>query len=278
MGVPGGGERMNTWAFRLTFSSRCRRLVGNPYRRGISSGCDEAFVMFRTLLVVSLALVLALGVATKARAEFITPVGLGPGDQFRVVFLTHTVTDATSGSLSYYDGIVSGEAALAGLATYNGVPVTWEAIISTANTSAISRLPADSVPIYLPDGTLVTTGGAALWNSGVTNLANPINEDAFGTVIGSAAFGPDVWTGTTIYGTYAPSGGLGDSAPSYGYVNVGTAWIDNASGPPTNLFPEYGFSSVLTVPETTAVPEPGTFTLALVGIGGLLGSVLARRR
>src|SRR5712692_4417970 len=88
-----------------------------------------------------------------ARAGIITPAGLNPGDQFRVVFVTDGTIDATSGLLSTYDALVSNEATAAGLTSYNGTPVTWKAIVSVSSTDdAISRLPADSVPIYLPDG------------------------------------------------------------------------------------------------------------------------------
>ena len=42
--------------------------------------------------------------------------------------------------------------------------------------------------------------------------------------------------------------------------------------------PVYGYSDVLTVTGVQAVPEPGTLTLALVGLGGLVATRLARRR
>jgi hypothetical protein len=225
--------------------------------------------MVRTRLISLLALVLALTLSPEASADLITPPGLLPGDEFRVVFLTDTVTAASSSSLSYYDSIVSGEAAAAGLATYNGSPVTWQAIVSTETTSAVSRLPADAVPIFLPDGTLVAAGGDALWSTGLAPgfpLDYPISEDAYGTVIGSAAFGPDVWTGTSWNGNTSAGGALGDSQVANGYINVGVDWIDSATLPAADHLPLYGFSSVLTV-----TPEPGGLTLALVAFGGWMG-------
>ena len=55
-------------------------------------------------------------------------------------------------------------------------------------------------------------------------------------------------------------------------------WIDFRLLASNSDLSFYGFSSVLTVPQAAAVPEPASLTLALVGLGGLVGTRLARRR
>ena len=79
-----------------------------------------------------------------------------------MVFITTTTTTATSTSLSTYDAIVTADALVGGLGTYNSNAVTWEAIGSTEAVSAITRLPADGVPIFLPDGTEVAVVGTVI--------------------------------------------------------------------------------------------------------------------
>jgi hypothetical protein len=243
----------------------------------------EVVVVFRFPLASTLTLVLALGLVADARAGIIAPSGLHPGDQFRIVFVTTTLTDATSSNLPYYDNIVLGDALRGGLGTYGVTPVTWEAIASAASprvVNAITRLPADDVPIFLPDGTEVAVSGTALWNTANVNLLHAIDETATGKPVGDPIFGTDVWTGTRPNGSIAAIGGFGDPMVALGNTaNANVGWV-RASGSisqvPQSL---YGFSSVLTVPgESQAVPEPSSLTLVLVGIGGFVGARLARLR
>jgi hypothetical protein len=129
------------------------------------------------------ALALLLSGMGKVEAGIITPAGLNPGDEFRIVFVTSTKTDATSSNLTgHYDPIVSGDAAAAGIDTYNGASVIWRTIGSTSTSNAVDRLPKDTVPIFLPDGTRVADSGLALWSTGnpSTPLLHAINEHADG--------------------------------------------------------------------------------------------------
>jgi hypothetical protein len=216
--------------------------------------------------------------APYAHAGIITPAGLNPGDQFRVVFVTTTLTDAMSNDLTgHYDPIVRKEAADAGINTYSGFTVIWKAIGSTATVNAVDRLPMDSVPIFLPDGTKVADSGTALWSTtNSSTLLHAINEKADGTRNESI-----VWTGTFADGTTDPRFALGSGGP---FVEIGDSrhierfWIDEGTQHPNVPLELYGFSDVLTVPGTTAVPEPGALTLVVAGVGGLVGARLTRRR
>jgi hypothetical protein len=237
--------------------------------------------MRQTAVVGSSLLVLAL--AVEAQAGLITPGGLAPGAEFRIVFVTDSLTRGTSNSLAHYDGIVGREASAAGLTTYNGSPVIWRGIVSTDSVSAISRLPADSVPLFLPDGTRVASSGAALWSTGFgTRLQHQINENASGVVVGGtytkSVFGIDVWTGTGWNGkTQSVNNvlvGLGDRRSFWGSsTSVGMGWSAGGFGSTRSEFPIYGFSSVL----FAETPEPASLTLALGCIGGFLGLLLVRR-
>ncbi len=230
------------------------------------------------------ALVLLVGGVRPVRADVMTPPGLTPGQQFRIVFVTTTTTQATSSSISTYDNIVATDAVSGGLGTYAGQPVMWEAIATTydpttnpTGVTAVSRLPTDGVPIYLPTGLEVATGGAALWNTTNHDLQNPIDETANGTT----PIDLPTWTGTGPTGLTSPTGPLGSTGmPATGFFeDKTTGWVDSSPADPIDPFPLYGFSSVLTVPAAAppAVPEPGSLTLVLVGLGGLVGARRWRR-
>jgi len=66
--------------------------------------------------------------------------------------------------------------AQAGGATYAGSVVNWEAIGSTSSVSAINNVGQTTTPVYLADGTLVTTSttSTGLWSG---SILNPIDED-----------------------------------------------------------------------------------------------------
>jgi hypothetical protein len=175
--------------------------------------------VIRDPLAATVALVLALGLVAGARADVMTPPGLLPGQQFRIVFVTATTTLPISADLTgHYDPIVQGDAAAAGLGQYAGQPLTWEAIGSTSTVNAISRLPADGVPIFLPSGTEVAPSGAALWNTSNVPLLHPINTTASGGPPPNPLGTFTAWTGTTAGGLSAGTHALG---PSSGFAIEG---------------------------------------------------------
>ena len=209
-----------------------------------------------------------------------TPAGLNPGDRFRMVFVTTTTTTATSTALSTYDGIATAAAVAGGLGTYGSNAVTWEAIGRHGRfRERDNPTPrGQHVPIFLPDGTEVVSSGAALWNTVAANLLHGIDETATGVLPPEA----DVWTGTRASGIGLSGATLGGPQVSIGTAGLGfTAWVRNQLvplAPPDVELPLYGFSAVLTVPQTHAVPEPSSLTLLVVGIAGFVGTHLARRR
>jgi PEP-CTERM motif len=87
------------------------------------------------------------------------------------------------------------------------------------------------------------------------------------------------------------SGAGGNNYFSFGMFSIGysgagetlkiTLTADNQSGIPTDA-PQYGFSNAgvfaATVVQSAAVPEPSSIVLSTIGLGGLLGFSLVRRR
>jgi hypothetical protein len=197
-----------------------------------------------------------------------TPAGLKPGDQFRFAFLTDGMTNAESSDISTYDSFVQTQA---GGATYNGATVKWRAIGSTATVDAINHIGQTQTPVYLVDGTEVTTSTtiSGLWSS---TLMHAIDEDITGATLPPSF----VWTGTEISGVAgvidAP---LGSNAPLQGFAffaSTGTQWVEfgtNGSVVSANL---YGISAVQTV-----VPEPSSMVLLCTG-GVMVVAFIGRRR
>jgi hypothetical protein len=200
-----------------------------------------------------------------------TPAGVSAGESFRFVFITDATTLATSSSIATYNSFVNAQA---GGATYNGSVVTWDAIGSTSSASAINNVGQTQAPVYLVDGTLVTTSttSTGLWSG---SISNPIDEDISGMGVHTGSTG--VWTGTNTNGS-ASANHLGDffgviigaSTVTNGtWVNNGVWPSDNTSG----VFHMYGISQVL-----TAVPEPSSLALAGTAEIGVVAFVSCRRR
>jgi hypothetical protein len=134
---------------------------------------------------------IGFGVGSRAEASGIalsTPAGLSPGDHFRFVFVTDGITPGTSSNIADYNSFVNTQA---GGATYNGQVITWDAIASTSTVNAIDNVGQTPDPVYLANGTLVTTSTttSGLWSG---TLLSPISEDLTGSAPGTN----NVWTGT----------------------------------------------------------------------------------
>jgi hypothetical protein len=173
------------------------------------------------------------------------PAGLNPGDHFRFAFVTDGIRDATSTNIADYDSFVNAEAAGA---TYKGVVVNWLAIGSTDSVDAIDHVGQATAPVYLSDGTLVTTSttAAGLWSG---SILHTMNLDLAGNPVQTS-----VWTGTNPTGT-GFGGPLGSARPQTGAsTDTASSWISSGRSYSGDLRNLYGISSVLTVPHT--VPEP----------------------
>jgi hypothetical protein len=213
----------------------------------------------RALGLLALALVLSRG---QARAGIMTPAGLNPGDQFRVIFVSSATRDATSANIADYDTFITDLANAAGL-TYNGAPVTWQALGSTATVAATSsgRLPAStsSPPLYRLDGVKVADSTADLWD-GTIDAAINVNE------LGTGVRGL-VWTGSDGEPLGADNTPLHLTRVGDPHETMFSFWVNVTGVPNTEQEHLYGYSAVLTVPGAAAVPEPGS--LALLGAGAL---------
>jgi hypothetical protein len=231
--------------------------------------------------ILAAAAAMAIGSVTASwvSADIVTPAGVSPGQNFYMVFVSASTSTAESSTPSDYDSIVAGDASTAGVDTYNGSPVTWEALASFFNgPDAISRFDP-SAPIYLVDGTEVAANGAGLWSG---TLQNPIDIEPDGTVATTDA---EVWTGTNADGTAASNANGSKSLGSPGTptegagAQFGDATDSNAMWTNDNVFlPEvanqlYGFSS-----ELTAVPEPASAGVLIAGAALALSRRSPRRK
>ena len=219
--------------------------------------------------------ILWIGFNAGGRAEaggiaLTTPAGLSPGDSFRFVFITDGSSSVSSSNITSYNNFVNAQA---GDATYDGSVVSWFAIGSTSAVSAINNIGQTLTPVYLADGTLVTssTTTTGLWSG---SLENPIDEDLSGSL--EKFLG--VFTGTTASGFASgdPLGNfLGVTLGNSGHTNA--AWVDLAAYPSFLQERMYGISQVLVA--TAAVPEPSAVVMAGTAIiAGFLCSWSRGRR
>jgi len=132
------------------------------------------------------------------------------------------------------------------------------------------------------DGTEVASSITALFSAATTALQNGINEDQFGTV----GYSGYVWTGSFSDGTQAITTlgnsifdetlGGGSSTAEYGHAgNTSGLAFDNGSFSNTQPAPIYAISGVITT-GSTPVPEP--ITASLLAFGGLMTSLVRKRR
>ncbi len=191
-------------------------------------------------------------------ATLVSPGNLGPGDQYRIAFVTTATTDATNSSISYYNNFVNSVAndtSTGGNLTAALNHQGWTAIVSTTgvdardNTSTVPGSSATNIPIFLVDGTtIIANSYTDLWDG---TLGASLNRRENNTTVGAFP-----WTGTTDDGTGSGSSTLGNSRPFHGHTtssNMG--WIETATTiPSTSLRPVYAISGVLTV----SVPELGS--------------------
>jgi len=205
-------------------------------------------------LMVRTALVALLGCGAGYGSTIVTtPSGLAPGTQYQLVFVTADGFEATDPAISTYNSDVTAEAALdATLATFDAANgVTWTVIGSTTSVNADANAPSSGL-VYTLNGTEVSSSGLY---GGVSLLA-PIDIDQNGSTLNTTT-----WTGSNTLGTAA--GGINDLGQTFAEPGdsavITTGWIDSPNGEFSDNFQSlYALSSVITVPGTSPVPEPGT--------------------
>lgn len=234
----------------------------------------DSFRYPRSAAVFALCLCSVIG--ARADLNINTPPGLNLGDQFRIVFLTQALTQATNPNISYYNTFVNNDAAtqaggVGSKVVYGSTVLTWSAIASTYEISAITNIGSFGVPVYLASGTLVTPSDtlSGLWSE---SLLAPINE----FLTAPDSFDTSVWTGTLPNGSSAGSFTLGSDS-EFGSIpglssKSNAEWVETGATPSSFSNNMYGISQVL-----TAVPEPSTSALVLAGIA-LGGYVMWRHR
>jgi hypothetical protein len=210
---------------------------------------------------------LSLATPGTAAMIYVVPTDLNPGDQYRLAFVTSNTRNATSSNIDDYNMFVTttanNQSRLAALGT------TWTAIASTftvdakVNTHTNPDTDGPGVPIYLLNNTRLADDNNDLWNG---DIQHPLAITETGDVL------PDrfVWTGTYIDGTqYEPLGFNRGAGGATSHNDFG--WIVIDFRPTVVSSQLYSISGVLEVPDQTAVPEPSSLMLCLVGLAGVLG-------
>ena len=135
------------------------------------------------------------------------PAGIGPGDSFRLLFVTSTRRNAESSNIADYNGFVQGRAN-AGHMAIRGFSGQFRALISTSGTSGVHARDntatthttmSPGVPIYWLNGAKAADDYADFYNG---NWDSNVNRNEFGNTMGVAALFP-IWTGSSSDGTGA---------------------------------------------------------------------------
>jgi len=226
-------------------------------RRGMENQRNRSWAL---LIGVTLGIFLVAIIPVHA-APVTVPVGLAPGDTYRLAFVTRIPTHAESPYIEYYDDFVTSQAD--NLTTQvSGQNVRWSALVSTMyNPDAAFNTDTqvhDGPPIYNTHGDLIATDNDDLWQ---VPLISPIQYDQYGEELHDL-----VWTG------FFPIGGgplyqLGGYRPNLGLsTSVSTEWALYTDEWPGHHFPVYAISSTLEV-----VPVPAAIWLFGSGLVALLG-------
>ena len=189
---------------------------------------------------------------THSMATVVPPVGLAPGSQYQLIFVTADTSTGTSTDIATYNAFVRNEAAL-----NPSLPsgVTWDAVASTGTVNAKDNAPSGELPIY-------NTAGLEVAESNLYSLSlvNPIGYDQYGNLAPQFA---KAFTGSDTSGVPVAGEewylGSPQQAASYGFAGSVIAWANlagNAVESDSDLS-LYALSTAITVP----TPEPATITL-----------------
>ena len=210
----------------------------------------------------------AILTGTADGASITMPIGLNPGDEYRIAFVTSTTRDATSANINDYNEFVTVAATADGTLT-SQLNTTWMAIASTIgggdagpidardNTMTNPNVDGPGVPIFLQDGiTKIADNYEDLWDGSIA-----------AAILGESQMSPiGVWTGTKDDGTEFY--GLGGERVVIGHEEIANhySWIafccisddDDLLVESITHHRLYGISGVVKV-----VPEPTSWTVLL---------------
>jgi hypothetical protein len=213
--------------------------------------------------------ILAAFASSLAAGTLVPPIGLLPGDHYRLVFVTEGSRDATSYNIADYDSFVNTEANAIG-SLLQPFATQWIAIGSTPSISASTHIAlSDSVPLFLVSGNKVADGLSAIWTA---PLLAPVDITQYGDMELNY-----VWTGTD------PSGGPSSLPLGSQYVSCGwsyrsdSGWVKFDDSNSSYNYAFYGISATDLVVAGDSVPEPATFSVMLLGALGLVGAGRYRR-
>nr|WP_294553282.1 hypothetical protein [uncultured Rhodopila sp.] len=235
-------------------------------------GAQWQFGHGRAVLQISAATAALIGGSGVAVANgvFTPPAGVSA---YRLLFVTADETTASSGNIATYNSFVTGEAAQNTL-----LPTTlWKAIVSTTSISAAGNVSIGTagdanVPIYLVDGTFVTSSTDAFFSQ---NIPGEPNENQFGNTNNTYT-----WTGSTssgsAYTSYEAGGQYGTEMgsdyfePAFVVDSADYDFYNGVANSPSDHYSLYALSGEIDVPE----PASGSALL----IGGLIVTRIFRRR
>ena len=256
-------KNLKTWAKRLTMLSALIALIATVYALGASTPREA----------------LASGHVEYVPLDWsLKPAGIGPGERFRLVFLSSTKRDATSTDIADYNTFVqdlalSGHANIHDHASRFKVVGCTEDIDARDNTGTNTNGPG--VPIYWVGGAKVADSYTDFYDDTWDDEANDKNElgnDAHDT----SQTGNFPWTGCKHNGTESKIPGVSFNALGKTTVRVGQLNSTAADSGPirgqtaannSGTRPFYALSPVFQVPSMnasrlspTGAPHPGKIT------------------
>ena len=254
-------KKLKTWAKRLTMLSALIALIATVYALGASTPREA----------------LASGHVEYVPLDWsLKPAGIGPGERFRLVFLSSTKRDATSTDIADYNTFVqdlalSGHANIHDHASRFKVVGCTRAVDARDNTRTNTNGPG--MPIYWVGGAKVADSYTDFYDGSWDDEINDKNE--LGNDAHDTSQIPNYpWTGCLHDGTEAittESRGLGTNNVRLGRPNG----ISTEQGPLGSALnrnraetrPFYALSPVLQVPSMnasrlspTGAPHPGKIT------------------
>ena len=244
------------WARKLTILAALSTLVATIYAFGATTPQDAL---------------------ASAHVEYVPldwslkPAGIGPGERFRLIFLSSTKRNAASSDIETYNTFVQNQAA-AGHANIQDHASRFRVVGCTEDVDARDNTRTNTngpgVPIYWVGGNKVADSDADFYDGSWDDEANDRNElgnDAHDT----SQISNYTWTGCSHNGTKSTSLALGENAVRWGKLNASSNGPieGSGSGVKSDTRPFYALSPVFQVPSMnasrlspTGAPHPGKIT------------------